>query len=254
MDAPRELLPRVDRPRAPRRGLEQRPQRAAQRRRRPGRRARARRAPACRSRTPRTAARRTMAWVYGWVLPLQPDPAAALAQLHAAARAKLDAAAPALRGAAGGVPGRHRAPRPTPAVLAAWLDGDRLPEGVPLDLDLRWRVLVAAGHPRRGRPRRARPPARGRAHRRGPGAPRGRARLAARRRGEGLGLGAASPARPTCPTTSSRRSAWASGAAGRRSSPRRTSSATSPTCPTPSRCAAAGCWPTRPSTSSRGPR
>ncbi|HRK47149.1 MAG TPA: M1 family aminopeptidase, partial [Nocardioides sp.] len=38
--------------------------------------------------------RRTMAWLLGWVVPLQPDPAAALAQLHEAAQARLDSAAP----------------------------------------------------------------------------------------------------------------------------------------------------------------
>ncbi len=85
-------------------------------------------------------ARRTMAWVYTWVVPLQPDPAAALARLHEAARAKLAAAAPsseeqiaAFRAATGTAS--------DPALLRAWVDGD-LPEGVPVDLDLRWRALV----------------------------------------------------------------------------------------------------------------
>jgi aminopeptidase N len=87
------------------------------------------------------SARRTMAWVYRWVVPLQPDPAAALARLHTAALDKVNAAAPtseeqlsAFRAAI--------ATASDPAVLSAWLAGDRLPEGVPLDLDLRWRVLV----------------------------------------------------------------------------------------------------------------
>ncbi len=85
-------------------------------------------------------ARRTMAWVYTWVVPLQPDPAAAQARLHEAARAKLDAATPAseeqiaaFRAAIGTAS--------DPAILRAWVEGD-LPEGVPVDLELRWRALV----------------------------------------------------------------------------------------------------------------
>ncbi len=86
--------------------------------------------------------RRTMAWLYGWVVPLQPDPAAALAQLHTAARAKVAAAAPtseeqlsAFRAAIGTAS--------DPGLLASWLAGEQLPEGIPLDVDLRWRVLVS---------------------------------------------------------------------------------------------------------------
>jgi aminopeptidase N len=73
-------------------------------------------------------------------VPLQPDPGAALARLHDAARAKLDAAAPdseqqiaAFRAAIGTASDA--------ALLQGWVDGD-LPEGVPVDLDLRWRALV----------------------------------------------------------------------------------------------------------------
>jgi aminopeptidase N len=84
--------------------------------------------------------RRTMPWLYGWVVPLQPDPAAALAQLHTAAGAKLAAAVPqseeqlaAFRAAI--------ATASDPAALRSWLAGDRLPDGIPLDVDLRWRVL-----------------------------------------------------------------------------------------------------------------
>jgi aminopeptidase N len=82
-----------------------------------------------------------MAWVYRWVVPLQPDPAAALAQLHTAARAKVDAAAPTSEEQLSA----FRAVIATasdPALLSSWLTGEQLPEGVPLDLDLRWRVLV----------------------------------------------------------------------------------------------------------------
>jgi aminopeptidase N len=85
--------------------------------------------------------RRTMAWVYGWVLPLQPDPEAARSRLHGAARAKLAAAAPtseeqlaAFRAAI--------ATASDAALLTAWRDGEDLPDGLPLDVDLRWRVLT----------------------------------------------------------------------------------------------------------------
>ncbi|HCB07864.1 MAG TPA: aminopeptidase N [Nocardioides bacterium] len=85
--------------------------------------------------------RRTMAWLLGWVVPLQPDPAAALAQLHEAAQARLDSAAPtseeqlaAFRAAI--------ATCASTAVLQAWLRREELPEGIGLDLDLRWRILV----------------------------------------------------------------------------------------------------------------
>jgi aminopeptidase N len=85
--------------------------------------------------------RRTMAWLYGWVVPLQPDPEAALARLHDAARAKLDAAAPASEEQLAA----FRAAIATASddgMLAAWRDGEDLPDGVPPDLDLRWRILV----------------------------------------------------------------------------------------------------------------
>ena len=85
--------------------------------------------------------RRTMAWVHRWVVPLQPDRAAATARLHAAALAKLESAAPtseeqlaAFRAAIGF--------STDAAGLRSWLAGDQLPEGLPLDLDLRWRLLV----------------------------------------------------------------------------------------------------------------
>ena len=85
--------------------------------------------------------RRTMAWLYGWVLPLQPDPHTALAQLHTAARAKLDGAAPASEEQLAA----YRATIATSsdiALLGGWLDGAGLPEGIPLDVDLRWRILT----------------------------------------------------------------------------------------------------------------
>jgi len=85
--------------------------------------------------------RRTMAWVYGWVLPLQPDPGVAIAQVHEAARGKLAAAAPASEEQLAA----FRVVIATASdigMLTAWRDAEDLPEGVPLDLDLRWRVLT----------------------------------------------------------------------------------------------------------------
>lgn len=83
--------------------------------------------------------RRTMAWVYGWVLPLQPDPAAASARVHEAALARL-AELPA--GSEEQLAAFRVAVATAPAArLEGWLAGRDLPDGVPLDLDLRWRVL-----------------------------------------------------------------------------------------------------------------
>ncbi len=90
--------------------------------------------------------RRTMAWLYGWVVPLQPDPQSALAQLHAAARAKLDGAAPTSEAQLAA----FRAAIATCSdveLLRGWLDRSGLPHGAVsngggLDVDLRWRVLV----------------------------------------------------------------------------------------------------------------
>lgn len=85
--------------------------------------------------------RRTMAWVRSWVLPLQADPAAATARVHAAALARLASAPPAseeqlaaLRAAI--------ASGTDPARLRGWASGTDLPDGVPLDVDLRWRALT----------------------------------------------------------------------------------------------------------------
>ena len=85
--------------------------------------------------------RRTMAWVYGWVVPLQPDPEAAVAKLYAAAVAKLETAAPTSEEQLAA----YRVAISTCTdlgVLRGWLDGTGLPDGVPLDVDLRWRVLA----------------------------------------------------------------------------------------------------------------
>ena len=187
--------------------------------------------------------RRTMPWVYGWVVPLQPDPAGGSGPDARGRPGQAAEAAPtseeqlaAFRAAI-----EHRRRLEPCRTLAG---RDELPEGIPLDVDLRWRVL--AGWPRSVRW--SWPSSTGswtRSQRPWPGsgtpAPAPRCPTPAPRPGRG----AASPGRSTCPTTSSRRWASASGGAARRGSPSRTSEGTSPTCRTPFRCAAAGCWPRR---------
>ena len=82
-----------------------------------------------------------MAWVYGWVVPLQPDPEAAVARLYDAAVAKLETAAPTSEEQLAA----YRVAISTCTdlgVLRDWLEGTGLPDGVPLDVDLRWRVLA----------------------------------------------------------------------------------------------------------------
>ena len=85
--------------------------------------------------------RRTMAWLLGWVVPLQPDPALALAQLHEAASGKLAVAAPTSEEQLAAFRAAIATSSDT-GKLAAWLAVEDLPEGVTFDLDLRWRVLV----------------------------------------------------------------------------------------------------------------
>jgi len=83
------------------------------------------------------SARHLMPWVLNWVLPAAP--AGSLERVHAAALAKLTecAAGSELQLSA------FRAAVHTcadPAALRGWLD--RMPEGLELDVDLRWRLLV----------------------------------------------------------------------------------------------------------------
>ena len=80
-------------------------------------------------------------WAARVVAPLARDPRAAMERVHAAARGLLEASEPgsllqlgAFRGAV--------VSATDAGVLAAWSAGDGLPEGVTLDVDLRWRVLV----------------------------------------------------------------------------------------------------------------
>ncbi|MFC6285301.1 aminopeptidase N [Nocardioides sp. GCM10027113] len=83
----------------------------------------------------------TAPWLLTKVSALSADPAAAHARLHAAAVAKT-VAAPAgstLQLAAFQLAASSAH---DPAVLRGWLAGAGLPEGLSLDLDLRWRILV----------------------------------------------------------------------------------------------------------------
>ena len=83
----------------------------------------------------------TMPWVIGKVAPLAADPAEALRRVHATAVTKAQAAPAgstlqlsAFQAAASSAPDR--------GPLRSWLAGRELPDGLELDLDLRWRVLV----------------------------------------------------------------------------------------------------------------
>ncbi len=83
--------------------------------------------------------RHVMPWLLSQVVPLAP--AGALDRLHDAFARLLPAAEPSselqlstFRGAI--------STATTPALLEAWRDGQQLPEGLALDLNLRWRILV----------------------------------------------------------------------------------------------------------------
>ena len=90
-------------------------------------------------------ARRTMAWVYRWVVPLQPDPAAALARLHAAALGQARRGRARLRASSSRRSGPPSARRPTRPSLRGVARPATCPRASPLDLDLRWRVAGPAG-------------------------------------------------------------------------------------------------------------
>jgi len=82
-----------------------------------------------------------MPWAMTKVAPLSGDPAAALRRIHATAVAKVGSAAAGstlqLSAFQAAVSSASDA-----GLLRAWLAGDGLPDGIALDLDLRWRVLV----------------------------------------------------------------------------------------------------------------
>jgi aminopeptidase N len=83
----------------------------------------------------------TMPWVVAKVVPLTADPDAALARVHHAALAKAEAASAGstlqLASFQAAVSSSTDA-----VLLRAWLDGQDLPAGIDIDLDLRWRILV----------------------------------------------------------------------------------------------------------------
>ncbi len=83
----------------------------------------------------------TMPWVLAKVVPLTADPTAALARMHRAtwAKAQASGAGSPLQLAAfqAAVSSAGSA-----TSLRDWLEGRAVPEGVEVDLDLRWRVLV----------------------------------------------------------------------------------------------------------------
>ena len=215
----REPAPPHHGSRAPRRALEQHPQRAAQRRRRPGRRARGRRRePAGRGHRGQPRAARWPGSTAGSCR-CSPTPRPRGRAARRRAWPSSTTAAPTSEEQLAALPGAVIGTAPTRSCFAAGSTATGLPDGVPLDLDLRWRVLVrlatlgAVDLAELDRQLDAEPTS-GR-----PGAPRRRARVAARTRRPRRGPGRASPVRSTCPTTSSRRWASASGAAARRSSP-----------------------------------
>jgi aminopeptidase N len=84
---------------------------------------------------------RTMWWLRKFVVPLTRDPAQSTARLHEAARRRTSAEKP-------GSEEQLAAFRAVVATssdvgaLTSWRDEDDLPEGISLDLDLRWRVLL----------------------------------------------------------------------------------------------------------------
>ena len=256
MDALADAAARGDGPGAARRRLEQRPQRAATTPPSTRPTCSSSRSRACPSRTPRT--RRAAPWpgCYAWVVPLQLRPGRALA---AAAR----------RGAR---PSSTRRPRGSEQQLAAFRAAiaHRRPTrrccaagSAATSRRASTSTSTCAGGCWSGSPRSARSTApscdaaaRRRADRRSRGSrTRRRARVAARRRGQGLGVDvlhrrgrrAQLRARGGRPRHVARRPGASSTDAVRRALLRR-----------PARhrraCAAAGCWPTPPSTSSRARR
>ncbi|MDI6908401.1 aminopeptidase N [Nocardioides sp.] len=83
----------------------------------------------------------TMPWVLAKVVPLTADPAAALARVHRATAAKAQASgagSPLQLAAFQAAVSSAGSAEP----LRDWLQGRALPDGVEVDLDLRWRILV----------------------------------------------------------------------------------------------------------------
>jgi aminopeptidase N len=82
-----------------------------------------------------------MPWVIGKVVPLTADPAAALGRVHRAtlAKAATSGAGSTLQLAAFQA---AVASADSPELLRAWCSSRQLPDGLELDLDVRWRILV----------------------------------------------------------------------------------------------------------------
>ncbi len=84
----------------------------------------------------------TLAWALGAVVPVSQDPVAARARVHESAAACVAASQAGSTLQLAAFQGQVSACQ-EPALLRNWLAaGDRLPEGVVVDLDLRWRILV----------------------------------------------------------------------------------------------------------------
>lgn len=77
----------------------------------------------------------------GKVATLAPDPEASLARIHETARSLLSAATPGSTRQLAAFQGAV-ASCVDPASLRGWLNGEAVPEGIQLDSDLRWKVLV----------------------------------------------------------------------------------------------------------------
>ncbi|GCD88988.1 aminopeptidase [Nocardioides sp. LS1] len=83
----------------------------------------------------------TMPWAVAKVAPLAPEPASALRRIHDAAMGKVTSAA---AGSTLQLSAFQAAVSTStdPGQLRSWLEGRVLPDGIGLDLDLRWRILV----------------------------------------------------------------------------------------------------------------
>jgi aminopeptidase N len=83
----------------------------------------------------------TMPWAIQTVAPLSADPAAALARVHAVTRTLLERSDPGSTLQLAAFQAATSSGTDSD-LLRAWLEGRSLPDGIDLDLDLRWRVLV----------------------------------------------------------------------------------------------------------------
>ncbi|KQZ70465.1 aminopeptidase N [Nocardioides sp. Root151] len=84
---------------------------------------------------------RTLPFLIGTVAGLSHDPASALARLHAACRSLLDVATPGGTVQLGAFRGAVDSAADV-TTLRTWLDSADLPDGVVVDADLRWRIMI----------------------------------------------------------------------------------------------------------------